>query len=95
MARWRDPYEDDFERDWWKDDEEENHDYPYGRYPWTTIMGMPYPLAIDIMRGKWPPGREEGGLFDDGGAFDLGGDDTFWDPFGGGGDFFDGGGMDM
>ncbi|MGC8879397.1 MAG: hypothetical protein ACP5R2_09240, partial [Anaerolineae bacterium] len=59
MVRWRDEREDDFERDWWDRDDEEEGSYwpdPYGRSPygWPTIMGMPYPIAIDIMRGKWP-----------------------------------------
>ncbi|MCS7260342.1 MAG: hypothetical protein NZ765_06125, partial [Anaerolineae bacterium] len=92
MPWWRDRYHDESDRDWWDEDEEdEGYGSAYGSYPygWSTIMGMPYPIAIDIMRGKWPPGREESGFCDDGSTLDPGGDDPFWDPFGGGGDFFD------
>jgi hypothetical protein len=99
MVRWRREREDDLERDWWDSDDEEEEAYwpdPYGRSPygWPTIMGMPYPIAIDIMRGKWPPGHEDSSFWDDRGALDPGGDDLFWDPFSGGGGFFDGG-MDL
>lgn len=92
---WRDAHDDELDRDWWEEDEEEEaYGYPCGRYPRSTIMGMPYPLAIDIMRGKWPSGREDSSFLDDGGAFDPGGDDPFWDPFDSGGGFCDGGGME-
>mgnify|MGYP001155995661 CR=1 FL=1 len=108
MVRWRDERDDESERDWWEEDEEEEEygGYRYGGVPygWSTIMGIPYPIAIDIMRGKWPPQREDSGLFnhdsafgDAGNLFDNPFGDTgnlFDDPFGGGGDFF-GGGMDL
>ena len=106
MVRWRDERDDECERDWWEEDEEEEgySGYDYGDFPYgSTIMGIPYPLAIDIMRGKWPPRHEDGGLFNRdsacGDAGDLfsdpfGGGDFFEDPSGSGGDFFDGG-MDL
>jgi len=83
-----DEYDDKYDPDW--ADEEDNIFAP------DTIMGIPFPIAIDIMRGRWPPGREDAGFFDSEDPF--GGEDTLFGdegPFGDNEGFFgDGGPLD-